>query len=318
MKSNKYPNKQKREGFWKIYERARIKDYRKVWSLILEIVSQEGTPFEFNKFGRRPNLKKEEYVAMAILHVYFNNDFRETEHLVGLLSGKNLDHSNCVRWFGRLTQEYINNLVFKLHKKIIGIDDAGDYIADSTRLICDRLEVQDVVEKELFKHTTWKMHILVQYIFSLGLISIISVFSSHGDVNDSPPLRNELLDKNKVTKGKKLHADKGYFGKDNIKMCKLLGLQPNIVPKEIEFSDKYLIKYVDNEYDNESRKQTRGLVEGVFGGLETETGMKLRCRKPKHRDIYSALMALKHNLRTYLRATALGLCLFRTNPHFGI
>jgi len=63
------------------------------------------------------------------------------------------------------------------------------------------------------------------------------------------------------------------------------------------------LEFPSDKNDNTSRKQNRGLVEGVFGGLETETGMELRCRKEHHRDIYLCLLALKHNLRTYMRAT---------------
>jgi len=299
----KYLNKKKRERFWKYYEQAEIKDFRKVWRVTQSFISEDEIPFEFSKKGRKPNLTKIEYICMSVIHAYFDLDFRETEHLLPLLINKNLDHSNCVRWFGKLTVDYINDLVFKVHKKIIGINDAGDYIADSTKATCDRLKVINKAGEDLFYHITWKLHILVQYIFTLGLISIVSVWSSDGDVNDSPTLRNKLLKKNKIQKGKKCHADKGYFGKENIEKCKKLKLLPNIVPKEEVYSDNYLKKYVNKEYDNNSRKQNRGLVEGVFGGLETETGMEIRCRKEHHRDIYLCLLALKHNLRTYMRAT---------------
>jgi len=301
----KYPNKKKRKGFWKRYERASIKDYRKVWTTAISLAKEQGVPFEFSKRGRKPNLSKEEYVAMAVLYAYFGQDFREVEPLVKLLTVKGLDHSNCIRWFGRLNPKYVNSLVFAVHKKIVGIDDVGDYIADSTKATCDRLKPLFYRGSKQLEHTTWKLHILIQYIFSIGLLSIVSVFSSKGEANDSPFLRNHLLEKHKVEKGKRLHADKGYFGKENIKVCKRLGLRPNLVPKEQEYSDSYLRKYIKKDYDNESRKQNRGLVEGVFGGMQTETDLRVRCRKPKHRDIFLGLLALKHNLRTYFRAIAL-------------
>lgn len=310
-----YPNKKKRKSFWKYYEQSQIKDFRKVWDLTQSLISEDKIPFEFSKRGRRPNLTKIEYVCMSVLHVYFDLDFRETEHLLPLLINKNLDHSNCVRWFGKLTPNYINNFVFNVHKKIIGINDAGDYIADSTKATCDRLKIVEKAGEDLFYHVTWKLHMLVQYIFTLGLISIVSVWSSDGDVSDSPALRNKLLKKNRIHEGKKCHADKGYFGIENIEKCKKLKLIPNIVPQEKDYSDSYLKKYIDREYDNEARKQNRGLVEGVFGGLETETDMKLRCRKPEHRDIYLCLMGLKHNLRTYMRASLMVVkCYFAPTP----
>ena len=304
----KYPNKIKRDGYWKQYERARIKDYRKVWDFCIEFVNEDEIPFIFSNIGRKPNLSRKEYVCMSILHAYFGLDFRETEQLIKILTGKQLDHTNCVRWFGRLNAEYINNLVFEIHKKIIGIDNAGDYIADSTQLTCDRLEEQTILDK--YQHITWKLHILAQYIFTLGLVSIVSAFASNREANDSPPLRNNLLHEEKICADKRVHADKGYFGKENIRKCKELGLKPNIVPKEQYYSDAYLKRYIRNDYDAESRKANRGLIEGIFGGMETEMGMKVKCRKPEHKNIFLSLLALKHNIRTYFRATALRIFIY--------
>ena len=99
---NKYPNKKKRRGFWKRYERANIKDYRKVWDFCIDIIDEDKIPFVFSNAGRKPNLSRKEYVCMSILHAYFDLDFRETEQLAKILSGKQLDHTNCVRWFGKL------------------------------------------------------------------------------------------------------------------------------------------------------------------------------------------------------------------------
>lgn len=301
----KYPNKIKRSGYWKKYERAQIKDYRKVWNITMSFIIEKDIPFIFSKLGRTPNLTRKEYVCMSILHTYFNLDFRETEHIIELLIGKQLDHTNCTRWFGKLTQEYVSHLVFNVHKKIIGIENIGDYIVDATKISCDRLEIVENIGENQFKHILKGMHIIVQYVSTLGLVSIVNVFASSGKANESPILRKKLLDSTKLNNGRRLHADKGYFGKENLKACNQFGLQPNIVPKEQKYSDAYLKKYVKNGYDNESRKKTRGLIETTFGGLETETGMKIKCRKEKHRDITICLMALKHNLRTYLRATAL-------------
>lgn len=306
----KYPNKKKHKGFWKVYDRAQIKSYRKVWNTTQTFISEQEIPFEFSQRGRKPNLTREELVGMAILYVYFDLDFREVEHLLSLLVNKQLDHSNCVRWFGKLTQEYANTLVFKVHKKMLEINDAGDYIADSTKVTCDRYKKVIKAGEELLELQTWKLHTLVMYLVSLGAVSIVSVFASRGEANDSPPLRKKHIKKRKLIPGRRLHADKGFFGKENITKCKEAGLVPNIVPMDKEYTDSYLKKYVKNEYDNESRKKIRGLVETVYGGLETETLMKVRCRKPHHRDIYLCLMGLKHQLRTYMRTSLMELAVY--------
>lgn len=303
----KYPNKKKRKGFWKRYERANIKDFRKVWTTAMRFIAGEDIPFVFSNRGRKPNLTREEIVCVSITHVYFNNDFRTTEHLIPLLIEKRLDHTNCVRWFDRLDLNYINDLAFAIHKEIISIDDSGDYITDSSNATCDRLEVANNAGEDQLHHVTWKLHALIQYIFTLGLISIVSTWSTKGRASESPIFRRRLLKKGRVKQGKKCHGDKAFFGKKNLEACESLGLKPNIVPKEREYSDRYLKKYVRNSYDNESRKKTRGLVEGLFGGFQTEMDMKIRCRKPHHRDVYLGLLGVKHNLRTYLRATALKL-----------
>jgi len=119
-----------------------------------------------------------------------------------------------------------------------------------------------------------------------------------------------LLKKERVIRGRPCHGDKGYFGKENIKHCKAVGLKPNIVPKEELYTDLYLRKYIAQEYDDPSRKETRGLIEGVFGGFQTENDMRMRCRTTHHRNLFVALLGLKHNLRTYLRVVQHGLMFY--------
>ena len=179
--SLKYPNTRKRVGYWLRYERADIKNYRKVWNTTMSFIVGDDIPFIFSKKGRRPNLSRKELVCMAVLHVYFENDFRETEQQISLIISKKLDHTNCVRWFGKLNPEYVNSLVFKIHKKLVGIDDVGDYIADSTQVTCDTYEVKEVVDKEELHLETLKLHILVIYLTSLGIVSIVSTFASKGE-----------------------------------------------------------------------------------------------------------------------------------------
>ena len=283
----------------------------------MQFITEDAIPFAFSRRGRKPNLTRKEIVGMAIMYVYFELDFREVEHLLELIIDKQLDHSNCVRWFGKLTPEYIDNLVFKIHKAILRIDDAGDYIADSTKLTCDRYHKVIRRGEEILELDTWKIHVLVMYLFNLGLVSIVSICASRGETHDSPALRNNHLKKKKIIPGRKMHADKAYFCKANLDKCVNLGLQPNIVPPDKDYSDGRLKRYIRNEYDDEARKKTRGLVEVTFGGMETDTDMKMRCREPHHRDIYTCLIGLKHQLRTFMRASLMKAKLliiyFRTN-----
>ena len=296
--------KRKRPGYWKEYEKADIKDYRKVWDVMREIVQQEGVPFKANERGRRPKLELWEYVGLSVLYVYFNNPFRETEKLLKLLTGKTLDHSNIIRWFGKLTPGYIDKITYRVHCEIIKHSNKGDYMADSSGVTCDRYK-EELYRGEIIREIiVWKLHIFAQYLFAIGLVSILSVWATHGDAHDSPVFRKHLLKPKRVKPNKMCHADKAYFAKANIRKAKKAKLIPNFVPQERDYSDA-LLKRAVREYDNEARKKNRGLVETPFGGLETEMGMKMRVRKPKHKNIFTCLLGFKHNIKTLLRVRVL-------------
>ena len=133
-------SRKKRKGYWKAYEKANIKDYRKVWKIAKDIVQKESVPYKLNKLGRPPKLELWMYVGLAVIYVYFNDPFRETEQLLKLLTGKSLDHSNIIRWFGKLRRSYIDKLVYKIHLRIIEQSVEGDYLADSSGVTCDRYQ----------------------------------------------------------------------------------------------------------------------------------------------------------------------------------
>lgn len=293
-------SRKKRKGYWKNYEKAPIKDYREVWKVAKETVQEEEIPLKQKERGRKPQLELWEYVCIAVLYVYFDDPFRETERLYSVLSGKTLDHSNIIRWFGKLNPQYIDQLVFRIHMKTIEQNSQGDYMADSSGVTCDRYQTTLYRGEKTSELIHWKLHIFAQYLFVLGFVSILSVWGTHGDCNDSPVFRNHLLKPKRVKRGRRCHADKGYFGKENIKKTRFAGLIPNFVPKEIDYTDATLKRAI-RTYDNEARKKNRGLVETPFGGLETEMDMKIRCRKPHHRNIATCLLGLKHNIKTLLR-----------------
>src|SRR3989338_8905072 len=83
MTALKYTNKKKRKGYWKIYDRARIKDFRKVWNFLLEIIKKLGNPFpKKDNRGRKPKLE-EEYVKKAVkyLHRKIKKMFKKAEYI---------------------------------------------------------------------------------------------------------------------------------------------------------------------------------------------------------------------------------------------
>ena len=150
---------------------------------------------------------------------------------------------------------------------------------------------------------TLKLHILIVYFIAAGIVSIANFHVTHGDANDNPIMNENLLEDVKVRKGRKHHADKGYWSNENIRKNKSLGLLPNIVPKE-GFDSGLTLKTAIQEYDNEERKKRRGLIEGIFGGITVSQGTKTRFRLDRTRKLHIGLLALTHEIKTYFRAIA--------------
>jgi len=194
----KYPSKRKRKGYWKRYERARIKDYRLIWDTTRELLREEDLPLRAARFGRRPKLPLEDYVILGVLYCYFQDPFRELEEHYQELSGRCLDHSNIIRWFGRLSPEYLDHLTYLVHLRILSFDRTGDYMADASELACDRLKPLLVAGKMIWVRETWGMHIFGMYLLVLGVVSIVSAWGKHGDAHESPIFRDHLLKPKRV------------------------------------------------------------------------------------------------------------------------
>ena len=302
MNTRKYPSKRKRKGYWKIYDKARIKDFRKVWNFAIEIVNEQDCPFvKKDKRGRKPKFPRHYYAVFCIVMVCFDMSLREMEGMIPLLAGNSLDHSVVDWWFEKLDDDWVAETVRTLGDKIEAMFKKSEYIADSTKYTTTRYqEIIDTGKKEL-EHLTMKLHILTAYFPSVGIICIKNVHATHGDANDNPILRENLLENVKLRKKRRLHADKGYWSKGNIRASKNKRLKPNIVPKENTKHSLTLITAM-KEYDNEARKANRGIIEGIFGGTTTDTDNITRFVKDRCRKTHLTLCALTHQIRTYFRA----------------
>jgi hypothetical protein len=163
-----------------------------------------------------------------------------------LVSALPIDHSNIIRWFSKLTPEYVDKLVYRVHLKIIAKSNDGDYAADSSGATCNRYHETLYRGETVREWEHWKLHIFGKYLRTQGLVSILTVCSTHGDAHDGPVYRNKLIKPERVTGGKMTHADKAYFSKANIGKTEDVGLVPNFVPKEIVYADPILKKAVFN------------------------------------------------------------------------
>ncbi len=293
----KYPNKCKRARYWSAYEQAGINDFRKVFEEICAVIPQ--IPEKKEGRGRRPNLTKHELYCMTVFFAEFPQTLRELESWTRLLLNKKLDHTNWSRWIAKLDQSVIDGALAELNRRMT----AGrklEYVTDSTPFTLSFYREVMHGGKETIELVTWKLHVIIAYLSVLGLLSVVSVHSTHGDAHDSPPYREHLLPKAELRPGGRMHADSAYWAVENIRQTKARKIQPNFVPRER--ADKGItLKQAIDEYDNEARKRFRGMVEGFFGGIATRQGTKCRLKKHQSKIIFCHALALGQQVKTYMR-----------------
>lgn len=308
----KYPNKCKRAGYWPAYEQARINDFRRIWQEICGIVPQ--LPVEHRRRGRPPNLELRELYCLCALWSAFDLTLREMEAHIPLLLGKSLDHTNLSRWFGRLDPMALDVAIVELNHQMTKRRKI-EYVVDSTPFTLTRYRSIRKGGQIVLELLTWKLHHILAYLPTLGLLSVVSVHTTHGDAHDSPPYRKHLLPKAELRPNIRMHGDAAYWAIENIRQTKARKVIPNFVPRE-GATHSLVLKTALAQYDNDARKRYRGMVEGSFGGLATRQGTLCRAINHHTRDLFLHALDLAQQIRTYMRFKVLVfLVYFRTNPN---
>lgn len=295
-------SKKKRKDYYKVFFRAKAKNIIKVWNFLDELIHRLGNPFQRKKTGRPPKFKDMRiYTKTCILIGYFDYTLNEVEGYLPLLANDSLDRSNIDRWFQKMDISYIERASEFINKKLELIFTHGEYIVDATKYTAT--QYHEVVHKG---ETTYELdmiglHILVNYFFKEGFISIVKFHVSDGYSNESPIFREKILSKIKLKPNRRLHGDKGFAAEETFEMLFENNLIPNICIKE-NTKRGFWTNKAKKSYNNNLRKQIRGLIETVFGGMETETGNKIRFKLDKTRKLYVSIRALTHQIRTYFRA----------------
>ena len=259
------------------------------------------------------------YTKICVLIGYFDFTLDEIAGFLPLLTQQSLDRSNIDRWFQRMEISYIEQASEFLNEKLEEMFGYGEYITDATKYTTT--EYQEVLHKgqTVFELVMIGLHIIVNYFFKDGFLSIVKFHVSDGFAHESPIFREKLLPKAKLKANRRMHGDKGFAAEDNFKALFEKELIPNISQKD-NTKRGFWTKKAKKLYNNNLRKQIRGLVETVFGGMETETDNKIRFKLDKTRKLYVAVRALTHQIRTYFRALvhkALNCLLsFATTPTF--
>ena len=293
----KYPNKCKRAGYWSAYEQAGINDFREVFEEISDIVPQ--VPERKGSRGRPPNLLPRELYCMAVFFAAFPQTLRELEAFTGLLLSKELDHSNWSRWMNKLDETIIDQATQELNRRMTA-QGSVEYVVDSTPLTLTFYRALIHGGELLLELVTWKLHVILAYLPLLGLLSVVSVHTTHGDAHDSPPYREHLLPKAEMRPGERIHGDSAYWCIENIRQTKEKGIAPNFVPRK-GADGGLTLKQALEDYNEEARKRFRGMVEGWFGGIATRQGTKCRFKNHQSKTLFGHALALAQQVRTYMR-----------------
>ena len=296
------PNKRKRKDYYKVFFKSKTKNINKVWKFLDEIIGKLGNPLRKRSTGRPPKFKDLDiYVKSSILLGYFDFTLDEVEGILPLLAGNTLDRSNIDRWFQKMDICYIEKASELLNKKIESMFDYGEYIVDATKYAATQYHKSFHKGEMTYELDLIGLHILVNYFVKEGFISIVKFHVSDGWSNESPIFREKILSKTKLKPHRRLHGDKGFAAEETFEMLFERELIPNICHKD-NTKRGFWTKKAKKLYNNNLRKQIRGLVETVFGGMQTETGNRIRFKLDKTRKLYVSIRALTHQIRTYFRA----------------
>ena len=296
------PNKRKRKDYYKVYFKSKHKDLVKLWNFLDTLITELGNPFKNKPTGRPPKFKDlRVYTKICILIGYFDFTLDEVAGILPLLAGETLDRSNIDRWFQRMDICYIEHASEFLNEKLEDMFDYGEYITDATKYAAK--EYHEVLHKgkTTFELILIGLHIIVNYFFKEGFISIVKFHVSDGWSHESPIFRDKLIPNAKLKPHRRMNGDKGFASEDNFELLFEKGLIPNICQKE-NAKGGFWTKKAKKVYNNNIRKQIRGLIETVFGGMQTETDNRIRFKLDKTRKLYVGIRALTHQIRTYFRA----------------
>ncbi|MFQ5800447.1 MAG: transposase [Candidatus Hydrothermarchaeales archaeon] len=289
--------------YWKIYHSSGISDPIRIINLVKGIVRKLGPPWQVSKRGRPPEIAPQLHASICITLACFGATLREMEGLTEPFFKRRVDHSTIDWAMQKLPPDFILQAIKALHEKIDRQCGKGVFIADSTGISTDRYGACKKGTEEAEKKEHRKLHVIVKHYPEDAIISIVGAGESHGDRHDSPAFR-EIFDPTHCRNGL-LFADRAYDAEPNHRKCYDNDLVPIIKQKVYDKRPKRHRRKALMDFDEELYKRHRGLVEGVFGGLETRYDNRTRYRKEHTRKVGILMMALAHNIRAYLRAVAM-------------
>lgn len=290
----------KRPGYWKWYHRSQPKSVLEVFKAIRWLVHQHDPPWKVSRRGRPVRVTPRDYACLLIFMRYYDMSYRDIAGLAEMLLGKSVDHSSIGWAIQRISQEYLDELLYNLFLCIDAILQGGVYITDSTGFSLDRYGKRRVKMKVLRVKQTVKFHAAVKHYPRHGVTVLVTATVSHGTAHDS--CYYDFLTR-KIFHGIVL-SDRGYDSEEYLRLGYRRGFIPMI--KQRESCGTSLIRQkARRDFCETIYKQFRGMVEGVFGGTETGYCNRTRCRLHHTRQTHVMLLAVVQNLKAYARVIEL-------------
>jgi len=288
--------------YWKKYDLVfKHFSYKKIYGEILSLAKKLGEPFtKKSKRGRKFKIQPYEYAAyMAFEIVSHNSPYRDMELSSELYVNKHIDHSTFGKNFIKIPYLYFQELLRKcasLLESLLG--KALAYIPDSTGLITSIYEDSIHAGKETRRKIWYKSHSLVGYYPNKGVTYIKTGESTDKHMSDAEGCKIMLgtYDQGWAY----MAADRGYDFETVYEAAHEAGLTP-IIKKQNKVSGRKSRHRRKSVFVERLYKETRGVVETVFGGLENKGLLNTRLKRDDNIKKFGVIIQIRHNLMAYMK-----------------
>src|SRR3989338_6970806 len=274
-----------------------------LFQLVLSFAEKLGNPYPEKKKGRKPKLKPLGYDAyLAYMILIKGMPYRAMEFESELYTKKHIDHSTFVVNFEKIPAEYFLDIVGEVGARLDSLlEHSEQYVVDSTAVTTPLTFITEIKGKKVKEKIEYKSHAIVSLHEGEQSVVVRKALATSKRIADCEGAKRMLEDGN--ISGITLHGDKGYDYERVYKVCYEHGIRPNIRPQDYPSNSGYRVQGL-TDYDDGARKQKRGRVEVVFGGITNAGLMTTRLRKEAKILSYSAIILLRQNILTLARVLA--------------
>lgn len=272
----------------------------------------DGFNYEQKQFYGRPRIKINDILKCLLSMSYNGGSYRRTQSDIqnmyhnGFISSTPKRSTLCKYMLDPKIKEILERLIVLSARSFIDVEDTvlvdstwyGNFLPMSGR----HKRNVNTMRSYFPLDKTHKLHVMC----FLQSQVIICAKPTIGTVHDSKPFKemlSETLDNG--FKVKRLLADKGYSGKDNMALCEELGIEEVFIdfkknaslknPKSFLWK-KQLKLYKEHPEIWHEAYRFRVKIEALFSLMKRKGKNYLRCQKSTSRDNEVLLKALWHNL----------------------